>query len=107
KLKTEAWMSFRPKSFGMDMSLRLEIWYFSPLRAVLFRGETTMQGFTEKTVGMMKSENLFASQGGPIILSQAFGTLPAFPGYGQPAPRHVRLLRTRLPVPHSYLVSKN
>jgi hypothetical protein len=30
-----------------------------------------MQGFTEKIVGMMKSENLFASQGGPIILSQA------------------------------------
>ncbi|XP_056693323.1 beta-galactosidase 3 isoform X2 [Spinacia oleracea] len=29
-----------------------------------------MQGFTEKIVGMMKSENLFASQGGPIILSQ-------------------------------------
>lgn len=29
-----------------------------------------MQGFTEKIVGMMKSEKLFASQGGPIILSQ-------------------------------------
>ncbi|KAK7250783.1 hypothetical protein RIF29_33454 [Crotalaria pallida] len=29
-----------------------------------------MQGFTEKIVGMMKSENLFQSQGGPIILSQ-------------------------------------
>jgi hypothetical protein len=27
-------------------------------------------GFTEIIVGMMKSENLFASQGGPIILSQ-------------------------------------
>ncbi|KAL5675081.1 hypothetical protein ACJX0J_011212, partial [Zea mays] len=92
-LKTEAWMSFRPKSFGMDMSLRFG-WYFFPLRAVLFRGE--------KIVGMMKSENLFASQGGPIILSQAFGTLPAFPGYGQPVPRHVRLLRTRQSV-----VSKN
>jgi len=32
--------------------------------------KTAMQGFTEKIVGMMKSENLFASQGGPIILSQ-------------------------------------
>jgi hypothetical protein len=30
-----------------------------------------MHGFTEKIVGMMKSEKLFASQGGPIILSQA------------------------------------
>ncbi|XP_023003076.1 beta-galactosidase 3 [Cucurbita maxima] len=29
-----------------------------------------MQGFTEKIVGMMKSEKLFESQGGPIILSQ-------------------------------------
>jgi hypothetical protein len=30
-----------------------------------------MRGFTEKIVGMMKSEKLFAPQGGPIILSQA------------------------------------
>lgn len=30
-----------------------------------------MQGFTEKIVEMMKTEKLFASQGGPIILSQA------------------------------------
>ncbi|WRX30427.1 Glycoside hydrolase 35 [Theobroma cacao] len=29
-----------------------------------------MQGFTEKIVQMMKNEKLFASQGGPIILSQ-------------------------------------
>ncbi|KAB2094768.1 hypothetical protein ES319_A02G182100v1 [Gossypium barbadense] len=29
-----------------------------------------MQGFTEKIVGLMKSHNLFESQGGPIILSQ-------------------------------------
>jgi hypothetical protein len=29
-----------------------------------------MQKFTEKIVGMMKSEHLFESQGGPIILSQ-------------------------------------
>ncbi|CAN1344381.1 Beta-galactosidase 3 [Linum perenne] len=29
-----------------------------------------MQGFTEKIVGLMKSESLFESQGGPIILSQ-------------------------------------
>lgn len=29
-----------------------------------------MQGFTKKIVDMMKAENLFASQGGPIILSQ-------------------------------------
>ena len=29
-----------------------------------------MQRFTGKIVGLMKSENLFESQGGPIILSQ-------------------------------------
>lgn len=29
-----------------------------------------MQKFTQKIVGMMKSEGLFESQGGPIILSQ-------------------------------------
>ncbi|KAG4973393.1 hypothetical protein JHK87_030214 [Glycine soja] len=32
-----------------------------------------MQGFTEKIVGMMKSERLYESQGGPIILSQYHG----------------------------------
>ncbi|KAF1873505.1 hypothetical protein Lal_00027543 [Lupinus albus] len=32
--------------------------------------ERAMQGFTEKVVGMMKSEHLYESQGGPIILSQ-------------------------------------
>lgn len=32
--------------------------------------QRAMQGFTEKIVGLMKSENLFESQGGPIILSQ-------------------------------------
>lgn len=29
-----------------------------------------MQNFTTKIVNMMKSEGLYASQGGPIILSQ-------------------------------------
>ncbi|XP_010917686.1 beta-galactosidase 5 [Elaeis guineensis] len=32
--------------------------------------KNAMQGFTQKIVQMMKSESLFASQGGPIILSQ-------------------------------------
>lgn len=31
-----------------------------------------MQGFTQKIVQMMKNERLFASQGGPIILSQVW-----------------------------------
>lgn len=40
--------------------------------------QRAMQGFTEKIVGLMKSEKLFESQGGPIILSQVdehFGLL--------------------------------
>ncbi|CAI9300262.1 unnamed protein product [Lactuca saligna] len=32
--------------------------------------EAAIQGFTQKIVGMLKAENLFESQGGPIILSQ-------------------------------------
>ncbi|KAK6941384.1 Beta-galactosidase, beta-sandwich domain [Dillenia turbinata] len=32
--------------------------------------EKAMQGFTQKIVSLMKSENLFQPQGGPIILSQ-------------------------------------
>lgn len=31
-----------------------------------------MQGFTQKIVEMMKSQNLFQSQGGPIILAQVY-----------------------------------
>lgn len=43
-----------------------------------------MQGFTQKIVQMMKNERLFASQGGPIILSQVW---PFFSLYN-----HVMLL---------------
>ncbi|KAL7618720.1 hypothetical protein Lser_V15G01583 [Lactuca serriola] len=32
--------------------------------------KAAMQGFIQKIVGMLKAENLFESQGGPIILSQ-------------------------------------
>lgn len=31
-----------------------------------------MQNFTAKIIDMMKSEGLYASQGGPIILSQVY-----------------------------------
>ncbi|MBA0832406.1 hypothetical protein Goarm_016798 [Gossypium armourianum] len=45
------------------------------VRGISFRTDNepfkrAMQGFTEKIVGLMKSHNLFESQGGPIILSQ-------------------------------------
>ncbi|GFP83806.1 beta-galactosidase 5 [Phtheirospermum japonicum] len=33
--------------------------------------KVAMKGFTKKIVNIMKSENLYASQGGPIILSKA------------------------------------
>lgn len=32
--------------------------------------KAAMQGFVQKIVSMMKSENLFEPQGGPIIMSQ-------------------------------------
>lgn len=32
--------------------------------------QAAMQGFTQKIVQMMKSERLFETEGGPIILSQ-------------------------------------
>lgn len=32
--------------------------------------KVAMQGFTEKIVKMMKSEKLYETQGGPIIMSQ-------------------------------------
>lgn len=41
------------------------------LLSFLFLKEA-MQGFTQKIVQMMKNEKLFASQGGPIILSQVW-----------------------------------
>ncbi|KAG5062218.1 hypothetical protein JHK85_003401 [Glycine max] len=43
-----------------------------------------MQGFTEKIVGMMKSERLFESQGGPIILSQTMHQIQWFTEFGGP-----------------------
>ncbi|GFQ05582.1 beta-galactosidase 5 [Phtheirospermum japonicum] len=46
--------------------------------------KNAMQGFTQKIVDLMKSENLYASQGGPIILSQIeneYGPLAKIIGY--------------------------
>ena len=57
---------------SLNLALRLMRW---GIKCVLFLFSTTsmkaaMQKFTEKIVGMMKSEKLFENQGGPIILSQ-------------------------------------
>ena len=38
--------------------------------------QMAMRGFTEKIVNLMKSESLFESQGGPIILSQVSSFCP-------------------------------
>lgn len=34
--------------------------------------QNAMEGFTKKVVDVMKSEGLFESQGGPIIMAQAY-----------------------------------
>ncbi|KAJ9167194.1 hypothetical protein P3X46_021862 [Hevea brasiliensis] len=50
-----------------------------------------MQNFTKTIVGMMQSEKLYASQGGPIILSQIeneYGTVEK--SYGEEGPKYVQ-----------------
>lgn len=49
--------------FNVDLKFKRFIFLFFGLKMA-------MQGFTQKIVQMMKNERLFASQGGPIILSQ-------------------------------------
>lgn len=46
-----------------NFSTNMSIFHFLVL-------QLAMQRFTQKIVQMMKDENLFESQGGPIILSQ-------------------------------------
>ncbi|KAF3327137.1 beta-galactosidase 6 isoform X1 [Carex littledalei] len=53
--------------------------------------KTEMQRFTAKIVDLMKQENLYASQGGPIILSQIeneYGNIDA--AYGSAAQRYIK-----------------
>ncbi|WVZ01924.1 hypothetical protein V8G54_022730 [Vigna mungo] len=53
--------------------------------------EAEMQRFTAKIVDMMKQENLYASQGGPIILSQVeneYGNIDA--AYGSAAKSYIK-----------------
>ncbi|KAJ3682655.1 hypothetical protein LUZ60_015228 [Juncus effusus] len=53
--------------------------------------KTEMQRFTAKIVDMMKEENLYASQGGPIILSQIeneYGNIDS--AYGPAAQRYIK-----------------
>ncbi|KAI7749913.1 hypothetical protein M8C21_033957 [Ambrosia artemisiifolia] len=62
-------------SFPMNMSFRGLPFWLHDVPGIVFRTNNEpfklyMQNFTTKIVDMMKAENLFASQGGPIILSQ-------------------------------------
>ncbi|XP_071726460.1 beta-galactosidase 8 [Rutidosis leptorrhynchoides] len=53
--------------------------------------EAEMKRFTAKIVGMMKDEKLYASQGGPIILSQIeneYGNIDT--SYGSGAPKYIK-----------------
>ncbi|KAE8707112.1 Beta-galactosidase 5 [Hibiscus syriacus] len=59
------WLKFVP-----GISFRTDNEPFKVSNLLFFRIARAMQGFTEKIVGLMKSNNLFESQGGPIILSQ-------------------------------------
>lgn len=53
--------------------------------------KTNMQRFTTKIVNMMKSERLFASQGGPIILSQIENEYQRIEhAYGKSGPAYVK-----------------
>ncbi|KAH9288507.1 hypothetical protein KI387_032624, partial [Taxus chinensis] len=52
---------------------------------------TEMERFTRKIVDMMKQEQLFASQGGPIILSQIENEYGNIAGpYGEAGKRYVK-----------------
>ncbi|KAH9757100.1 Beta-galactosidase 16 [Citrus sinensis] len=83
---------YNPKAFtfasGLVLSLRA-----NGLMGIVFRSDNKpykyyMQRFVTKIVNMMKSEKLYASQGGPIILSQIeneYQTIePAFHEKGPP-----------------------
>lgn len=61
---------FRPSLF----SKWILHWYIY----IYLVSQMAMQGFAQKIVQMMKSGSLFASQGGPIILSQAWFFLFSF-----------------------------
>ncbi|KAL0460685.1 UNVERIFIED_CONTAM: Beta-galactosidase 8 [Sesamum latifolium] len=59
----------KSKDGGLDVIQTFVFWNLhEPVR-----GQAEMRRFTAKIVNMMKQENLYASQGGPIILSQYHG----------------------------------
>ena len=47
-----------------------KLWVLIDTHFVFLGVKVAMQKFSQNIVGMMKSEGLFESQGGPIILSQ-------------------------------------
>ncbi|WRX35044.1 D-galactoside/L-rhamnose binding SUEL lectin domain - like 10 [Theobroma cacao] len=77
----------KSKDGGLDV---IETYVFWNLHEPV-RNQAEMQRFTAKIVAMMKQENLYASQGGPIILSQIeneYGNIDS--SYGAAAKRYIK-----------------
>ncbi|KAI5402325.1 hypothetical protein KIW84_050077 [Lathyrus oleraceus] len=74
----EDWMLSKPMCFGIFMNLnpaRGFPFWLHDVPGIVYRTDNEpfkfyMQNFTTKIVNMLKEEGLYASQGGPIILSQ-------------------------------------
>ncbi|KAL0418191.1 UNVERIFIED_CONTAM: Beta-galactosidase 8 [Sesamum radiatum] len=76
----------KSKDGGLDVIQTFVFWNLhEPVR-----GQAEMRRFTAKIVNMMKQENLYASQGGPIILSQIeneYGNVDS--AYGESAKTYI------------------
>ncbi|KAK6144452.1 hypothetical protein DH2020_021272 [Rehmannia glutinosa] len=76
----------KSKDGGLDVIQTFVFWNLhEPVR-----GQAEMKRFTAKIVDMMKQENLYASQGGPIILSQIeneYGNVES--AYGESAKTYI------------------
>ncbi|GFP85469.1 beta-galactosidase 5 [Phtheirospermum japonicum] len=67
--------TFGDTQSGNEVTRRFPVW-LKYVPGISFRTDNepfkmAMKGFTKKIVNIMKSKNLYASQGGPIILSKA------------------------------------
>ncbi|GFP85465.1 beta-galactosidase 5 [Phtheirospermum japonicum] len=66
--------TFGDKQSGNEVTRRFPVW-LKCVPGISFRTDNetfkmAMKGFAKKIVNIMKSKNLYASQGGPIILSK-------------------------------------
>ncbi|KAK7840929.1 beta-galactosidase 16 [Quercus suber] len=94
----EMWPSLiaKAKEGGLDVIQTYVFWNLHEPQP----GQFYMQNFTTKIVNLMKSEGLYASQGGPIILSQIENEYQhieaAFHGKGPPYVRWAAKMAVRL-----------